>query len=225
MALFRKKNGDPVAEAESKVQELRERGEALQAQRQRVSAKREAAIEDRRASLLDDDALDKAGFAIANLDAQLAGLDDAIAEVQAVIGEAETALAAANDRAQRERQAQELQAKAKSAQGAFDRYLDAADELSSVLEGTGLFEADEAIAWVRRLANDIRVGKPRILQSIDGQIKRLRAEPDPAPVQPPAPPVGEISPYRRQFAASGPGAIGDRAPDRQYFGGFAETEH
>lgn len=230
MALFKKTEKNQLAQLESQLAELRRKQSDLLGRRDKLAyALAESEEARKQALLLDDDdesnaALTKAASNCESLRSSLSGVDILLAEHDARIGDLQAQIATGLDCQEREREAAELETKAKAADGAFDRYLAAADELSQELDGTNLFEADEAVAWVRRIANDLRVARPRILQSIDGQIARLRAEPDPPAVQPDPPPVGELSPYRRKFThLAAPGAVGDSATRvMSYHGAFAE---
>lgn len=223
--LFKRKSADPVGAAESKVQELRERAEALEAQHRRVSAKRDVAGEARKAALLDDDALDKIGFTIASLDAQLAGLDDAIAENQSAIGDAETALAVAVDRRDREEKAKALEAQAEVAQRAYDDYLAAAHAFAQAMQVIeDNFNSFEIGNLVARISNDVAGARNNWTASINQKAAALRRDPPPAPAPVQPPPLGELSGVKRKFTTlASPGAIGDDSPSTvSYYGGFAE---
>lgn len=228
MAMFgSKKSANPLAQLETELTATRRKRSDLVTRRDKLAyALGEAEAARRDALLIDDSdesdaALTKAMASVESYRSSLQGVDLVLAEHDVRIADLEAEIATGKSRAERERQAGELETKAKAAQAAFDRYLAAADELSQALDGTKLFEADEAVAWTRRLANDLRVAQPRILQSIDGQVRRLRAEPEKPALQPEPPPVGAISPYRRKFEHDvAPGAIGDRRP--MIYDAFAE---
>lgn len=227
MALFKKKNGDPVAEAESKVQALRERGEALQAQHARVATKLAAAVKERDGAVLDDEALERAGLNVASAEAQMKGIDQAISENQRALAEAESALAAVKDRAERERKAKAIEAQRAKAEALMDRYLEISREFSeAMLDPTlaGEFHSQEIGLLVGKVGSEVGVARPIWRTNLDNRIAALRAEPEKPALQSPAPPVGEWSPHRRQFSqAASPGAIGDTSSRVvTYHGAFAE---
>ncbi|MCQ4188581.1 hypothetical protein [Methylocystis suflitae] len=230
MALFKKKSApNALAQLENALSTTKRKRDDLVGRRDRLACQLAEAEEARKAALLLDDddesnaALTKAASNCESLRSSLQGVDLVLAEHDAKIADLEIEIKTGQDRAAREAEAARQEEKQNRTRDAFPKYLDAARELSEALGGTGHFHLEEASALIARVARDVETARPMLLQWGDHAIAELRADPPPQPAPAPAQEqLGQPSPFRRKFAASDGGAIGDRAPDRQYFGGFAE---